>query len=85
MDVAAFRARAKLTQAELAQLIGLHPLTISKIERGVSEPQPFQRALLRSFQKQRSSKLWRDVRFALTERGTAAALALALHHEWTDP
>ncbi len=48
-EIQAVRADLKLTQAQLAQLLGVHVLTISKWERGALSPTPHQAAMLRSF------------------------------------
>ncbi len=43
------RKRLRLSQAELGQLVGVHAMTVSKWERGVLEPNPYQLALLERF------------------------------------
>ena len=48
MDVRSLRRRAGLTQIGLAELVGVHPITVSKWERGVLEPNRHQVALLRA-------------------------------------
>ena len=48
MDVARARRRAGLTQARLARLLGVHPITVSKWERGVLRPNARQAAILRA-------------------------------------
>lgn len=48
MDVARLRRQHGLTQTRLARLVGVHPMTVSKWERGVLEPGPFERAILSS-------------------------------------
>jgi len=45
------RARLQLTQEQFAQLLGVHGLTVSKWERGVLQPTPYQVALMHSFTK----------------------------------
>lgn len=40
------RERFKLSQVQLAQLMGVHPITISKWEREECAPTPYQRALM---------------------------------------
>src|SRR5262249_8067540 len=42
------RARLDLSQKELGQLLGVHVMTVSKWERGVAEPNPHQRSILRA-------------------------------------
>ena len=46
MDLAAIRTNLGLTQAQLADVTGVHPMTVSKWERGVLQPTRHQRALL---------------------------------------
>lgn len=48
MDVARARRRAGLTQTRLARLLGVHPITVSKWERGVLRPHARQAAILRA-------------------------------------
>jgi molybdopterin-binding protein len=50
MKVAALRARLNVTQTKLARLIGVHPMTVSRWERGVLAPSRHQRALLRALE-----------------------------------
>ena len=46
MDIRSLRRRASLTQVELAEFVGVHPMTVSKWERGVLRPTPHQARLL---------------------------------------
>ena len=48
MDVVTIRRRAGLTQTRLARLLGVHPITVSKWERGLLAPGARQLALLRA-------------------------------------
>ena len=50
------REKLGLSQVQLAQLLGVHPLTVSKWERGILAPTPHQNALLESFAKARSAR-----------------------------
>jgi putative transcriptional regulator len=50
------REKLGLSQVQLAQLLGVHPLTVSKWERGLLAPTPHQNAFLESFAKARSAK-----------------------------
>ncbi len=45
------RTTLGLTQGQIAELLGVHPLTVSKWERGLLSPNSHQVQLLRSFQK----------------------------------
>lgn len=44
-SLAEIRKRLTLSQAELAELIGVHPMTVSKWERGQLKPNAWQRSL----------------------------------------
>lgn len=48
-EVTSIRTTLGFTQVQLAQLLGVHPLTVSKWERNQGQPTPHQAALLRSF------------------------------------
>ena len=45
-----------LTQEQFAQLLGVHGLTVSKWERGVLTPSPYQVALIQSFAKAKEKR-----------------------------
>lgn len=55
-EVAAVRTGLGMTQAQLGQLLGVHPLTVSKWERGQLNPSPHQAALLQSFIKAKQNQ-----------------------------
>lgn len=57
-DIARVRRACDLTQEGLAALLGVHPLTVSKWERGKASPSDWQRAMLAAFE--RASKRWRS-------------------------
>ena len=48
MDIARIRKALALTQSRLAKLTGVHPMTVSKWERGVLAPAPHPLAILRA-------------------------------------
>lgn len=50
MKISAIRDRLGLTQPRLAELTGVHPMTVSKWERGVLAPSPHQRSILRALE-----------------------------------
>ena len=50
-DARAVRRRLGLTQGELAALVGAHPMTVSKWERGVLRPPRHQARLLRALSR----------------------------------
>jgi molybdopterin-binding protein len=47
-ELKSLRARLGLAQRDLAALVGAHAMTVSRWERGVLEPSPHQRAILRA-------------------------------------
>jgi molybdate transport system regulatory protein len=49
MDLKTLRARLGLKQADLAELLGVHAMTVSRWERGELKPSAHQRRLLRAF------------------------------------
>lgn len=75
-EVSQTRTKLGLTQVQLASLLGVHPLTVSKWERGVSGPSPHQEALLNSFQKATKSQV--DIGETVATLLVTAGVALAL-------
>ncbi len=49
MMITALRSSLAFTQAELSRVLGVHPMTVSKWERGIATPTAHQKALLDSF------------------------------------
>lgn len=49
-DIRAVRVSLSLTQAQFANFLGVHGLTVSKWERGLLRPTPYHEALIGSFQ-----------------------------------
>jgi transcriptional regulator with XRE-family HTH domain len=47
-EIVSIRSSLKMTQGQLAQLLGVHSLTVSKWERGLLRPTPHQQAILRA-------------------------------------
>ena len=75
-EVYSVRSKLGLSQVQLAQLLGVHPLTVSKWERGLLAPTPHQSALLQSFKKASQSKqqVGDEVSNLLLTAGVAMAL-----------
>lgn len=48
MNVAKLRKKLGFTQVDLARVLGVHSLTVSRWERGILKPSPHQRAILRT-------------------------------------
>lgn len=79
-EVHSIRNQLALSQVQLAQLLGVHPLTVSKWERDIATPSPHQVALLQSFQKAGAAKkqIGDDVGNLLMTAGVAVALFVLL-------
>jgi len=75
-EIAAVRGRLGLSQVQFAQLMGVHPLTVSRWERGLLEPTPHQRAFLGSFNSAAAKRksIGDDVAELLLSAGVAVAL-----------
>ncbi len=80
------RERLGLSQVQLAQLLGVHPLTVSKWERGVLAPTPHQSALLDSFAKARGARktIGDEVGELLLTAGVVVALYTLLNAAFGD-
>lgn len=79
-EISNVRNRLGLSQSQLAELLGVHPLTVSKWERGVLRPSAHHEALLDSFEKARRANkaIGEEVRSALVAAGVVLALYLLL-------
>lgn len=79
-DVTSIRTQLGLSQAQLAALLGVHALTISKWERGLLRPTPHQEALLASFAKARNANksIGDEAKNALIAAGVVVALYILL-------
>lgn len=76
IDVAGVRAELGITQVQLAQLLGVHPLTVSKWEREVLKPSPHAHSLLSTFRKaaRANKRIGREVGILLARDGVPMAL-----------
>ncbi|MFH1748333.1 MAG: helix-turn-helix domain-containing protein [Planctomycetota bacterium] len=74
------RLKLDLTQVQLASLLGVHPLTVSKWERGLLSPTPYQSAILDSFKLagERNPKAGETAIKLLVGAGVAVALYFLL-------
>jgi molybdopterin-binding protein len=73
--LATLRARLGWTQVRLAEVLGVHAMTVSKWERGVLEPLPRQRTMLRAL---------RAIARGRTASGPAPELAGFLNQAFID-
>jgi transcriptional regulator with XRE-family HTH domain len=76
-----------MTQGQLAQLLGVHSLTISKWERGLLRPTPHQEALLRAAggAVQRAPDVGAAIVAALVGAGVGVALFQLLRAAFEGP
>jgi putative transcriptional regulator len=64
-----------LSQADFARLMGVHPMTVSKWERGVANPTPYQEGFFNQFQAAAKNKIAQDeLKNLLITAGVIAAL-----------
>lgn len=85
-EVRQVREALGLTQAQFAQLLGVHALTVSKWERGVLAPTPHQAGLVASFGTAASRKpdVGQAVGKVLIAAGVVAAIYLLLRAAFGD-
>ena len=80
-QIAQLRSRLNLSQPQFGQLFGVHPMTVSKWERGLIPPNSYQQALLAEFGKSAKAKEVNETLGAvLVGAGIAAALYLLLKY-----
>jgi putative transcriptional regulator len=71
-----------LTQAEFAQLLGVHAMTVSKWERNEANPTAYQLNLFEQFIEgaKQDAEVKNTLKAVLIGAGVAVALALLLRH-----
>ena len=80
-QICKLRKQLGLNQVEFAQLVGVHPITVSKWERGGSAPSPYQNALFDQFRQAATDRVVRStLKSVLIGAGVVLALALLLKH-----
>jgi transcriptional regulator with XRE-family HTH domain len=75
--IAVIRKALGLSQVEFGQLFGAHFMTISKWERGLAQPSPYQIALMEQFARTAQAKqaeAQEEVKKLLIGAGVVAAL-----------
>ena len=76
-DIRAIREALGLSQLQFAQLLGVHPMTVSKWERETASPTDYQAAFLSQFQAAAKNKIDTDnLKNVLIVAGVIAALVL---------
>ena len=86
-EIVEIRASLKMTQEQLAQLLGVHGLTVSKWERAISKPNPNQEALLRAAAgaARQSPEIGPAIVAALVGAGVGVALFYLLRAAFEPP
>jgi putative transcriptional regulator len=80
-EIQSLRKQLGLNQVEFAQLMGVHPITVSKWEGGKAAPTPYQNALFDQFREGAQQQDVRDtLKNVLIGAGVALAIALLLSH-----
>jgi len=78
-DIQKLRQSLGLNQDKFGQLFGIHPMTVSKWERGVLTPTPYQIAMMEAFKKAtRKKEIKRQLKYILVAAGVVAAVYLLL-------
>ena len=76
-EITSIREALGLSQLQFAQLLGVHPVTVSKWERDVASPTDYQAAFLSQFQLAVKNKIKSDeLKNLLIVAGVIAALLL---------
>ena len=80
-EIKELRGQLDLNHVEFAQLVGVHPITVSKWERKETSPTPYQNALFEQFREgARDRQVRNTVKNLLLAAGVIVALALLLRH-----
>jgi transcriptional regulator with XRE-family HTH domain len=80
-EIKSVRELLNLNQVQLAQLLGVHPITVSKWERNEALPTAYQSALLNHFRDgARDNEVRTSVESLLIGMGVGVALAFLLKH-----
>ena len=80
-DICKLRQNLGLNQDKFGQLFGIHPMTVSKWERGVLTPRPYQLAMMEAFKKAaRKEEIKKTLKNILVAAGVIAAIYLLLKY-----
>lgn len=85
LDIRSTRERLNLNQAQLASLLGVHWVTVSKWERGALAPDPYRQALLVRFKEAAErEELGDQIAGVIVGAGVAAAIFMLLKAAFDD-
>ena len=80
-DISILRRGLGLNQDKFGQLFGIHPMTVSKWERGILTPTPYQVAMMEAFKKAaRKEEIKKQLKNILVAAGVVAAVYLLLKY-----
>jgi DNA-binding transcriptional regulator YiaG len=80
-DISILRRSLGLNQDKFGQLFGIHPMTVSKWERGILTPTPYQVAMMEAFKKAaRKEEIKKQLKNILVAAGVVAAVYLLLKY-----
>ena len=80
-DICKLRQDLGLNQDKFGQLFGIHPMTVSKWERGILTPTPYQVAMMEAFKKAaRKKEINKTLKNILVAAGVVAAVYLLLKY-----
>jgi len=78
-ELKALREQLGLSQSQFAQLMGVHPMTVSKWERGAAFPSPYQEGFFSQFQlAAKKPNVQDDLKNILIVAGVIAAMYFLL-------
>jgi DNA-binding transcriptional regulator YiaG len=78
-EIKSIRQLLGLNQVQFAQLMGVHPITLSKWEGGITSPTDYQEAFLNQYRVAAKNKQVRDeLKNVLIAAGVIAAVILLL-------
>jgi len=80
-EIVALRKLLGLTQADFARLFDAHVMTVSKWERGVTSPSPYQVALMERFRQTAvaaDARAREEIKQLMVSAGVIAVLVLLL-------
>lgn len=83
MKLKELRKRLGVAQAELAELVGAHAMTVSKWERGVAKPSDAQKRILRALTL--AADRGARVDLAAARKDPARVLGVLLDHAYREP
>lgn len=80
-DICKLRRGLGLNQDKFGQLFGIHSMTVSKWERGILTPTPYQVAMMEAFKKAaKKEEIKKQLKNIIVAAGVVAAVYLLLKY-----